>query len=64
MRSALRYFLRALAGLILLLALILAGLTIYIRTASFNQLLEREVNGVLNGRFRGQVTISSIQASR
>src|SRR5271154_5282167 len=64
MRLALRYLLRLLIGLLALLAIILAGLTIYIRTASFNQLLEREVNSVLNGRFRGQITVSSIQASR
>ncbi|HUN59429.1 MAG TPA: hypothetical protein VMU41_15065, partial [Candidatus Binataceae bacterium] len=60
----LRYLIRAFVGLLALLAIILAGLMIYIRTASFNQFVEREVNGVLNGRFRGQITISSIQASR
>jgi autotransporter translocation and assembly factor TamB len=64
MRIAVRYLFRVLAGLLVMLALILTGLTIYIRTASFNQLLEREVNNLLNGRFRGQVTIRSIQASR
>ena len=64
MRFVLRYLIRAFVGLLALLAIILAGLMIYIRTASFNQFVEREVNGVLNGRFRGQITISSIQASR
>ena len=64
MRVALRYLLRALLGLLALLVLILAGLTIYVRTASFNSLLEREVNSVISGKFRGQITVGAIQASR
>jgi translocation and assembly module TamB len=63
MQVALRYLFRAFAGLLVMLGLIVTSLTIYMRTASFNQLLEREVNDLLNGRFRGEVTIGSIQAS-
>src|ERR1700676_5225260 len=64
MRVALRYLLRALVGFLALFALIVAGLTIYIRTASFNQLLEREVNKALEGSLRGQITIGAIQTPR
>ncbi|HTT76224.1 MAG TPA: translocation/assembly module TamB domain-containing protein [Candidatus Binataceae bacterium] len=64
MRAALRSLLRVLAGLLAIFVVILAALMIYIRTASFNQLLKREVNSVLSGRFHGQITIGGIQASR
>jgi TamB, inner membrane protein subunit of TAM complex/AsmA family len=64
MRAPLRYLLRALIGLLVLLLLATAGLTIYLRTESFNQLLVREVNGALQGRFRGQISIGVIRTPR
>ncbi|HKV53489.1 MAG TPA: hypothetical protein VJN94_02505, partial [Candidatus Binataceae bacterium] len=64
MRLALRYLVRALIGLLALFVVILAGLTIYIRTAAFNNLLERMVNESLHGRFRGELTIGAVGASR
>ena len=63
MRAPLRYLLRALIGLLVLLLLATAGLTIYLRTESFNQLLVREVNGALQGRFRGQISIGAIRTA-
>src|ERR1700733_10988269 len=64
MRAPLRHLLRALIGLLVLLLLATAGLTIYLRTESFNQLLVREVNGALQGRFRGQISIGVIRTPR
>jgi autotransporter translocation and assembly factor TamB len=62
-RAPLRYLFRALIGLLVLLLLTTAGLTIYLRTESFNQLLVREVNGALQGRFRGQISIGAIHTA-
>jgi hypothetical protein len=61
MRAPLRYLFRALIGFLVLLLLAIAGLTIYLRTESFNQLLVREVNGALLGRFHGQISIGAIR---
>jgi hypothetical protein len=61
--APLRYLFRALIGLLVLLLLTSAGLTIYLRTESFNQLLVREVNGALQGRFRGQISIGAIRTA-
>ncbi|MBV8361429.1 MAG: translocation/assembly module TamB domain-containing protein [Deltaproteobacteria bacterium] len=60
----LRYLVRALIGLLILLIVVIAGVTIYVRTDSFDHLLVREVNAALRGRFRGQVTIGAIQTPR
>jgi translocation and assembly module TamB len=60
----LRYLFRALIGLLILLVVVMAGLTIYVRTDSFDHLLERTVNAALHGRFRGQIVIGSIRAPR
>jgi autotransporter translocation and assembly factor TamB len=64
MRIVLRYLFRALIGLLILLAVVIAGVTIYVRTDSFDRLLEREVNASLHGSFRGQIAIGSIQTPR
>jgi autotransporter translocation and assembly factor TamB len=64
MKRTLRYMFRGLIILLMLIVVLAAGLTIYIRTASFNRLLEHQVNSALSGRFRGQLAIGTIQASR
>jgi autotransporter translocation and assembly factor TamB len=64
MRVVLRYLFRTLIGLLILLVVVIAGLTIYMRTDSFDHLLKREVNVALHGRFRGQIAIGSIQIPR
>jgi hypothetical protein len=63
MRVVLRYLFRVLIGL-LILHVVVAGLTIYMRTDSFDHLLKREVILALHGRFCGQLAIGSIQTPR
>jgi hypothetical protein len=63
MRVVLRYLFRVLIGL-LILHVVVAGLTIYMRTDSFDHPLKREVNLALHGRFCGQLEIGSIQTPR
>ena len=63
-RVVLRYFFRALIGVLILLVVVIAGLIIYVRTDSFDHLLEREVNAILHGRYRGEITIGAIQTPR
>jgi autotransporter translocation and assembly factor TamB len=64
MTRVLRYFVRALIGLIVLLLVLIAAVTIYLRTASFNQLLLGEVNATLHGRFRGRIVAGAIRTPR
>jgi autotransporter translocation and assembly factor TamB len=63
-RFVLRYLFRALVGLLILVVVVIAGLIIYVRTDSFDHLLEREVNAALHGRFHGQIAIGTIQTPR
>jgi uncharacterized protein involved in outer membrane biogenesis len=58
-----RYLARALLALIVLVAIVVAAGTIYLRTESFSRLLRSEVNHFGATSFRGQLVIGQIDTS-
>ena len=63
MSRFLRYLARALQALIVLVAIVVAAGTIYVRTESFGRLLRNEVNRFTAATFRGQLLIGQVDAS-
>jgi autotransporter translocation and assembly factor TamB len=63
MGAALRYLKRALAALLILVLLLIAGIAIYLRTPGFNRMLQGKVRDYLAASYRGQISFENIDAS-